>query len=198
MIRSAISHAVRHARCVATMKHIPTHGTPFSNQPWRNIWRPVLARRPSITPPTPLLARSSGGGGSTGGIGGGHSGGRGGGGEGGSMGGPAGLWALYLSLLETKPVSIWTRTHSGPCPCTPSPQFVTKSITAGLLNMLGDILAQVCIEHNAAHDWHRTLVLTVVVRVLDTCNASAVCLTLFVVVPYGAAHMHVCVCTVYI
>ena len=45
-------------------------------------------------------------------------------------------------------------------------QLITKAITAGLLNMLGDVLAQVCIERSSVHDWHRTMVLTIVVCML--------------------------------
>lgn len=109
LMRSAISHVARHARRVASMKHVPANLASIPNQPWRNLsmWRPALPRSPSFTLPRrgPLvLTRSASGGGGAGGTGGGYSGGGGTGGEDGSMGGAAGLWALYLSLLETKPV----------------------------------------------------------------------------------------------
>eukprot|EP00899_Mesostigma_viride_P025935 jgi/Mesvir1/6526/Mv16790-RA.1 len=90
-------------------------------------------------------------GGGNGGAGGAGKGGSGGGGNGGSgsnggeAGGPSkatlGLWAAYLAALESSPL-------------------LTKSITSALLNLLGDLVAQLVIETDKPFDLKRSAVTT--------------------------------------
>lgn len=90
---------------------------------------PVVYRRPNFKTfsSAPETEAATGGGGkgrvNIGGGYGGNGGGGGGGGGSSKSGGPNGWWASYLLLLERNPIA-------------------TKSITAGVLNGIGDIIAQ--------------------------------------------------------
>ncbi|KAK9818021.1 hypothetical protein WJX72_005807 [[Myrmecia] bisecta] len=96
-------------------------------------------KRPSVH-----AQASSGGGGATGGgsgLGGSGGGGGGSGSSGSGAGGIGGLWAAYLGLLTSKPV-------------------LTKAVTAGLLNGLGDVFSQKYVEKNSTVDLKRTGIFT--------------------------------------
>jgi hypothetical protein len=130
----------------------------------RSAANPTLTSPPLLPPAAGLFNRlreqrlcfrtfSSGGG--SGGAGG--SGGSGGGGGGGSSGGGGGafggLWAGYLSLLEKQPVA-------------------TKSITAALLNGVGDAIAQTQFE-DGPFDWKRFGIFTFLVSLRSTSQPTA-------------------------
>lgn len=96
----------------------------------------------------PMSAASTGGGNSGGGGSGSGGGGGGGGGNGGGSSSGSGsgwhglLWAAYLSQLEKNPVA-------------------TKSVTCGVLNGFGDVLAQIWLgEEGDRFEWKRLGIFT--------------------------------------
>lgn len=93
-----------------------------------------LGQKP-LAPRNPNTTCFDSGGGSGGGAGAlrGYSGGSGGGS---GRSGAAGLWAAYTTLLAKKPL-------------------LTKSVTAGVLNGLGDVLAQVTVDKHRDFDFKR-------------------------------------------